>query len=60
MSTVLLDKEVFWPPADELLEAAERIRRRLGEWPAASKPWRICLSAPDHPRTGRFDRRRRR
>jgi len=52
MSMVLLDKEVFWPPADELLEAAERIRRRLGEWPAASKSWRICLSAPDHPRSG--------
>ena len=52
MSMVLLDKEVFWPPADELLEAAERIRRRLGEWPAGSKAWRICLSEPDHPRSG--------
>ncbi len=52
MSMLLQDKEVFWPPADELLEAAERIRRRLGEWPAASKQWRICLSAPDHPSKG--------
>jgi thiamine-phosphate pyrophosphorylase len=52
MSMLLQDREVFWPPADELLEAAERIRRRLGEWPAASKQWRICLSAPDHPSTG--------
>jgi thiamine-phosphate pyrophosphorylase len=43
---------VFWPPADELLEAAERIRRRLGDWPAASKQWRICLSAPDRPLKG--------
>ncbi|CAH2791523.1 MAG: Thiamin-phosphate pyrophosphorylase (EC [uncultured Caballeronia sp.] len=52
MSMMLLDKEVFWPPADELLEAAERIRRRLGEWPARSKVWRICLSEPDHLRSG--------
>jgi thiamine-phosphate pyrophosphorylase len=52
MSMLSQDKEVFWPPADELLEAAERIRRRLGEWPAASKQWRICLSAPDHPSRG--------
>jgi thiamine-phosphate pyrophosphorylase len=52
MSMLSLDKEVFWPPADELLEAAERIRRRLGEWPVGSKQWRICLSAPDHPSRG--------
>jgi thiamine-phosphate pyrophosphorylase len=52
MSMLSQDKEVFWPPADELLEAAERIRRRLGEWPAGSKQWRICLSAPDHPSGG--------
>jgi thiamine-phosphate pyrophosphorylase len=49
MSLLTQDREIFWPPADELLEAAERIRRRLGEWPAASKQWRICLSAPDRP-----------
>ena len=52
MSMLLLDKEVFWPPADELLEAAERIRRRLGDWPTGSKQWRICLSTPDRPRDG--------
>jgi thiamine-phosphate pyrophosphorylase len=44
--------EIFWPPADELTEAAERIRARLGDWPAASAPWRICLTAPDAPRAG--------
>jgi thiamine-phosphate pyrophosphorylase len=43
----LLNREIFWPPADELTEVAERIRSRLGEWPAASKEWRICLTAPD-------------
>src|SRR5438067_12793075 len=52
MSLLTQDREIFWPPADELLEAAERIRRRLGEWPAASKQWRICLSAPDRPLKG--------
>ena len=31
----LLNHEVFWPPADELIEVAERIRARLSEWPAA-------------------------
>jgi thiamine-phosphate pyrophosphorylase len=43
----LLGREVFWPPADELLEVAERIRARLGDWPAASTRWRICLTAPE-------------
>lgn len=52
MSMLSQDREVFWPPADELLEAAERIRRRLGDWPAASKQWRICLSPPDRPLKG--------
>jgi thiamine-phosphate pyrophosphorylase len=52
MSLLSQDREIFWPPADELLEAAERIRRRLGDWPAASKQWRICLSAPDRPLKG--------
>ncbi|MGV2292128.1 thiamine phosphate synthase [Trinickia sp. YCB016] len=46
------DREIFWPPADELTEAAERIRARLGDWPAANAPWRICLIAPDEPRAG--------
>jgi thiamine-phosphate pyrophosphorylase len=46
----LLDREVFWPPADELVEVAERIRARLGEWPAASARWRICLTVPESPR----------
>jgi thiamine-phosphate pyrophosphorylase len=52
MSMLSQEKEVFWPPADELLEAAEQIRRRLGDWPAGSKQWRICLSTPDHPSQG--------
>ncbi|WP_438394573.1 thiamine phosphate synthase [Caballeronia sp. DA-9] len=52
MSMLTQDREIFWPPADELLEASERIRRRLGDWPAASKQWRICLSAPDRPLKG--------
>ncbi|KMQ81206.1 Thiamin-phosphate pyrophosphorylase [Candidatus Burkholderia pumila] len=45
----LLGREVFWPPADELTEVAEKIRARLGEWPAASTRWRICLTMPDAP-----------
>jgi thiamine-phosphate pyrophosphorylase len=45
----LLDREVFWPPADELVEVAERIRARLGEWPAADTRWRICLTPPEAP-----------
>lgn len=46
------DREIFWPPADELVEAAERIRARLGEWPRAQAPWRICLTPPDAPDAG--------
>lgn len=46
------DRDIFWPPADELTEAAERIRARLGDWPRASAPWRICLTAPEAPRAG--------
>ncbi|MFM0326664.1 thiamine phosphate synthase [Caballeronia glebae] len=45
----LLNREVFWPPADELTEVAERIRARLGEWTAAESRWRICLTAPELP-----------
>ncbi|GLU34431.1 thiamine phosphate synthase [Trinickia caryophylli] len=45
-------REVFWPPADELIEAAERIRAHLGEWPRAAAPWRLCLTPPDEPRMG--------
>lgn len=52
MTMPMLTKEVFWPPADELLEAAERIRRRLGDWPASTKNWRICLSAPEKALAG--------
>ena len=48
----LLNREVFWPPADELVEVAERIRARLGEWPAAETRWRICLTAPESPAKG--------
>jgi thiamine-phosphate pyrophosphorylase len=46
------DREIFWPPADELTEAAERIRARLGDWPRASTPWRVCLTPPEVPRGG--------
>jgi thiamine-phosphate pyrophosphorylase len=53
MNTLPLEgREIFWPPADELTEAAERIRARLGDWPPAVAPWRICLTAPDEPRSG--------
>ncbi|WP_206950919.1 thiamine phosphate synthase [Trinickia acidisoli] len=48
----LSDRDLFWPPADELIEAAERIRVRLGDWPAAVTAWRICLTAPDTARAG--------
>ncbi|MBY4865354.1 thiamine phosphate synthase [Burkholderia sp. Bp9017] len=44
--------DVFWPPADELAEAAERIRARLGEWPSAAAPWRLCVATPDVPTDG--------
>jgi thiamine-phosphate pyrophosphorylase len=46
------DREIFWPPADALTEAAERIRARLGDWPRGAAPWRICLTPPDAPRAG--------
>src|SRR5258708_15156473 len=45
-------RELFWPPADELTEAAERIRARLGDWPPTHAPWRICLTAPDDANGG--------
>ncbi|CAN7185691.1 thiamine phosphate synthase [Trinickia sp. LjRoot230] len=48
----LTRREYFWPPADELTEAAERIRARLGEWPRADVAWRICLTPPDEPGAG--------
>lgn len=48
----LREREVFYPPADELLEAAERIRARLGDWPRASQPVRICLVPPPQPGPG--------
>ncbi|HGL4257229.1 thiamine phosphate synthase [Burkholderia dolosa] len=44
--------DAFWPPADELAEAAERIRARLGDWPRGSAPWRLCLATPDAPADG--------
>ncbi|MBU9544127.1 thiamine phosphate synthase [Burkholderia multivorans] len=44
--------DAFWPPADELAEAAERIRARLGDWPRAAAPWRLCMTAPDAPAVG--------
>ncbi|KAF1056250.1 MAG: Thiamine-phosphate synthase [Burkholderia gladioli] len=42
----------WWPPADELAAAAERIRARLGEWPERSAPARICVAAPEHSQPG--------
>ncbi|MGF6370263.1 thiamine-phosphate pyrophosphorylase [Paraburkholderia sp. RAU6.4a] len=51
-SLTLKDRDLFWPTADELIEAAERIRARLGDWPPTHAPWRICLIAPDEPNGG--------
>jgi thiamine-phosphate pyrophosphorylase len=48
----LKNRELFWPPADELTEAAERIRARLGDWPPTHAPWRLCLTPPDEPNGG--------
>ncbi|WP_321965099.1 thiamine phosphate synthase [Paraburkholderia sp. J7] len=48
----LQDRELFWPPADELTETAERIRARLGDWQPTHAPWRICLTPPDAPNGG--------
>lgn len=48
----LKDRDLFWPPADELTEAAERIRARLGDWPPTHAPWRLCLTAPEQPNGG--------
>jgi thiamine-phosphate pyrophosphorylase len=45
-------RDLFWPPADELTEAAERIRARLGDWPPSHVAWRICLAAPDDANGG--------
>ncbi|WP_081053674.1 thiamine phosphate synthase [Burkholderia territorii] len=44
--------DAFWPPADELAEAAERIRARLGDWPTGTAAWRLCVAAPDVPAAG--------
>ena len=46
----LLNREIFWPPADELTEVAERIRGRLGDWPA----WLCMCTASRSP--GRLNR----
>jgi thiamine-phosphate pyrophosphorylase len=51
-SLTLKNRDLFWPPADELVEATERIRARLGDWPPTHAPWRICLTAPDEPNGG--------
>ncbi len=48
----LSGRDLFWPPADELTEAAGRIRACLGDWPESDAPWRICLTAPDAPKVG--------
>ncbi len=45
-------RELFWPPADELTEAAERIRASLGDWPPTHAPWRLCLTPPETPNGG--------
>ncbi|MGS0895816.1 thiamine phosphate synthase [Burkholderia stagnalis] len=44
--------DAFWPPADELAEAAARIRARLGDWPPGVVPRRLCVAAPDAPADG--------
>lgn len=44
--------DASWPPADELAEAAERIRARLGDWPGVVAPWRLCVAVPDAPADG--------
>ena len=48
VSTILgVDRDAFWPPADDWLEAADGIRAVLGEhWPPAARRWRFCLSSP--------------
>lgn len=48
----LKNRELFWPPADELTAATERIRAKLGDWPPTHAPWRICLTPPDAPNGG--------
>src|ERR1700761_2691235 len=48
----LAGRDLFWPPADELTEAAERIRARLGDWPPTHVNWRICLTPPDDANGG--------
>jgi thiamine-phosphate pyrophosphorylase len=48
----LSGRDLFWPPADELTEAAERIRASLGDWPPSHVEWRICLAAPDDANGG--------
>ncbi|MGZ2743478.1 thiamine phosphate synthase [Burkholderia stagnalis] len=42
----------FWPPADELTEAAERIRARLGDWPRGAAARRLCVALPALPADG--------
>ncbi|MCM2549569.1 thiamine phosphate synthase [Burkholderia glumae] len=44
--------DMFWPPVDDLAAAAERIRARLGEWPARRAPMRICVAAPERAQPG--------
>ncbi|WP_179403068.1 thiamine phosphate synthase [Burkholderia guangdongensis] len=44
--------DLFWPPADELADAAGRIRARLGTWPRGAAPWRVCVALPDTPSDG--------
>ncbi|MEX3548337.1 MAG: thiamine phosphate synthase [Burkholderia sp.] len=51
-STPVHFAEMFWPPADKLAAAAERIRARLGDWPARAVPMRICVAVPEHPAAG--------
>lgn len=44
--------ELFWPPADALTAAAERIRAQLGDWPRSMptpvQRWRFCLAIPSY------------
>lgn len=44
--------DAFWPPADLLSEAAERILSLTGARPEAAPRTRICLAAPQAPEPG--------
>ncbi|MET5116427.1 thiamine phosphate synthase, partial [Burkholderia pseudomallei] len=41
--------DACWPPADELTEAAERIRATRGGWPRPAVGTRSCLAPAEQP-----------